>query len=229
MHPDMTSDAPRDCSICGMALELVPLARSGPKGMAKAEPEHEVQVSPIGRNSFKPVVQHVFSQAVEVPAWVDGERQIWALLYNDELDGLSAEGRLTVAFDASQAPLEVVRAAVPVQPWDEATARVGFWIQSRDAVLPARGSVGKLLLPARRRGALVVPEAALLAQGDGPYVLVRNASADGLEQRHVTLGKVQYDMATVVGGLGPHEQVLVRNAFLLDAERRFVAGSAPVP
>ena len=226
MHPDVKSDAPSDCSICGMALELV----SSPGGATPmAAAEAEVPASPTARNSFKPVVQHVFSQAIEAPAWVDGERQIRALLYNDELAGLSAETHLTAVFAAGGAPLDVVRSAEPALPWDEATTLVAFRIESREPLLPARASVGKLLLPARRRAALVVPEAALLAQAGGPYVLVRTSGADTLEQRDVTVGKVQYDMATVVRGLSPHDPVAVRNAFLLDAERRFLDASVAMP
>jgi hypothetical protein len=229
MHPDVKSDAPSDCSICGMALELVPSASSEATRLALARAEAQVPASPIGRNSFKPAVQHVFSQGIEAPAWLTGDHQLRALLYNDELEALPAEGRLSVRLVGAEAPLEVVRGSEPVVPWDEATALVAFRIEGREPHLPARGGVGKLLLPARRRSVLVVPEAALLAQGDGPYVLVRTGGADTLEPRHVTVGKVQYDMATVIRGLAPHDPVLVRNAFLLDAERRFLEASVATP
>jgi hypothetical protein len=225
MHPDVKSDGPSDCSICGMALEPVSVPGGG-TSMAPAEAE--VPASPTGRNSFKPAVQHVFSQAIEAPAWVDGT-QIRALLYNDELEGLPAEERLTAVFAGGRAPLEVVRSAEPAAPWDETTALVAFQIESRAPLLLPRGSVGKLLLPARRRAALVVPETALLAQEGGPYVLVRTSSAATLEPRQVTVGKVQYEMATIVGGLTPHDPVLVRNAFLLDAERRFLDAPMAAP
>jgi hypothetical protein len=65
---------------------------------------------------------------------------------------------------------------------------------------------------------------ALLALDDGPYVLVRAGEPAAFEKRSLRIGKTQYDMVTVASGLVGHEPVAVRNAFLLDAERRFRAG-----
>jgi hypothetical protein len=204
-----------------MALELVRaggVQATGMTGMASTESAG----SPVGRNSVKPVVQHVFSQALEAPAWIDDQHQIQALLYNDEVDQLSTEEHPFALFGGpGTAPHRAVRTPAPPVVWDEATALVAFRFETEPSPGPAPGSVGQLLFAARRRTALVVPMDAVLAESDGPYVLLRSGAGATVDRCPVTLGKVQYDMATIVAGPRAHDRVVVRNAFLLDAERRF--------
>jgi hypothetical protein len=212
-----------------MALVLIAGGGAGAQGLPPLQASSPVAANPLGRNSVKPVVQHVFSQALEAPAWVDAEHVLRAQLYNDELSELSAEPQPRAAFGAPNSALfEVVRTPEPPVPWDEATAVVAFRFEP-GMEPPGPDTVGRLLLPARRRTALVVPVDAVLSRDDGPYVLVRGASEDGVEKRPVTLGKVQYDMATITAGLRAHDPVVVRNAFLLDAEQRFRGASARMP
>jgi hypothetical protein len=219
MHPEVKSEHAGDCPVCGMALEA--LQPATPPAAAAGATD-----STGNRSYVKPAVQHVFSQAIEAPAWIDDSGQVQALFYNDELPALAAEE--AVARFGSRPQLALSRTSEPPEPWDEATSRVAF--QLRDpASAPAARSVGRVLLPVGRRSSLVVPEDALLALDDGPYVLVRGENSEGFEKRPLRIGKTQYDMVTVPNGLVGHEPVAVRNAFLLDAERRLRAGLGSMP
>jgi hypothetical protein len=176
----------------------------------------------------KPAVQHVFSQAIEAPAWIDENGHVQALFYNDELPALAEEEPFARFGPGGEQHLTLSRTFEPPEPWDEATSRVEFLLRDAVTAPPVHG-VGRVLLPAGRRSALVVPEDALLSLGDGPYVLVRGADAEDFEQRPLRIGKTQYDMVTVANGLVGHEPVVVRNAFVLDAERRFRGGLGGMP
>jgi hypothetical protein len=222
MHPEVNSQHGGDCPVCGMALEALQTAASAPDTAASAAD------SAASRSSVKPVVQHVFSQAIEAPAWLDEKGQVQALFYNDELPVLADEEPFARFGGRGERQLTLSRTSEPPEPWDEATSRVAF--QLRDAAkAPPVHSVGRVVLPAGRRSALVVPEDALLALDNGPYVLVRDAEAQGFEPRRLGIGKTQYDMVTVANGLVGHEPVVVRNAFVLDAERRLRAGLGSMP
>lgn len=216
MHPDVRSEHAGDCPVCGMALEaLQPTASS--RDASAREPGDSLS----SRRYVKPAVQHVFAQAIEAPAWVDEDGQVQALFYNDELAAVAEEKEPLARFGAGSEPLALSRMPEPPASWDEATSRVAFQFRERASARARAHGVGRVLLPVRRRSSLVVPEDALLALDAGPYVLVRDGDSDGFEKRPLQIGKTQYDMVTVVTGLSGHEPVAMRNAFLLDAERRF--------
>jgi hypothetical protein len=223
MHPEVKSEHAGDCPVCGMALEALQPAPAPPAGSA-------VPAREAARAYVKPAVQHVFSQAIEAPAWLDEQGRVQALFYNDELAALSEETAPRARFGSdSTASLVLSRSPEPPEPWDEATSRVAFTLSDpASARLPAH-SVGHVLLPARRRSSLVVPEEALLALEDGPYALVRGSGSDGFQKRSLGIGKTQYEMVTVVTGLSGHEPVATRNAFLLDAERRLRDSPTSMP
>jgi hypothetical protein len=161
---------------------------------------------------------------VRAPAWVEDDGGLIAILYGDEVEGLDRQGRGW--FSPSSAPDAVAPVAwdtLPPEPWDASTRRVGF--RADGAVRPRPGDVGWVRLPAMRRELNVVPRSAVLATGDGPYVLV--ASQEGrLTPRPVELGRVLGDYAVVLSGLRLQERVSVRGAFLLDAERRLRSGTS---
>lgn len=221
MHPEVRSEHAGDCPVCGMALEALQPVASAPA--AAAMPADGT----ANRSYVKPAVQHVFSQAIEAPAWIDESGEVRALFYNDELPAL-AEAELFARFGDGERRLALSRTSEPPAAWDEATSQVAFQLRDR-ASAPAARSVGRVLLPAGRRSSLVVPEDALLALDDGPYVLVRTGDSESFEKRPLKIGKSQYDMVTVTEGLVGHEPVAVRNAFLLDAERRFRDGLGGMP
>lgn len=223
MHPEVRSEHAGDCPVCGMALEALRTAELPPAASANA------QDSTASRSYVKPAVQHVFSQAIEAPAWLDEQGQVQALFYNDELAALAEEQQPSVRFGAGDPPLPLSRTPEPPAAWDEATSRVAFRFRAHLNAQPRLLSVGRVLLPSARRAALVVPEDALLALDDGPYVLVRGGDSEGFAKHPLRIGKTQYDMVTVVDGLSGHEPVATRSAFLLDAERRFRAGLGSMP
>jgi hypothetical protein len=222
MHPEVNSGHPGDCPVCGMALE--PLQPAASKPAASTDPTE----SSASRSSVKPAVQHVFSQGIEAPAWLDEQGRVQALFYNDELAALAAEPQPSARFGDAEPPWALSRTSEPPSAWDEATSRVSFELREPEGRRPRPQSVGRVLLPAARRASLVVPEDALLALGAGPYVLVRSDSQE-FEERPLRIGKTQYEMVTVVSGLSGHEPVATRSAFLLDAERRFRAGLRSMP
>jgi hypothetical protein len=222
MHPEVRSERASDCPVCGMALQALQ-----PEALAPA-PENLAD-SPASRSYVKPAVQHVFSQAIEAPAWLDEQGLVQALFYNDELAALTEQRQPSARFGLGGPLLALSLTPEPPVAWDEATSRVTFQFRGPGGARPRPKSVGRVLLPAARRASLVVPDDALLELDDGPYVLVRGADSGGFEKRPLRIGKTQYDMVTVVSGLSGHEPVVVRNTFLLDAERRFRADLGSMP
>lgn len=223
MHPEVKSERAGDCPVCGMALEALRPAALPPT-------TNVVPASEVARTYVKPAVQHVFSQAIEAPAWLDERGQVQALFYNDELGALTEETAPLARFGPDGAsPFALSRTPEPPEPWDEATSRVAFAPRDFAGARLRAYSVGRVLLPARRRSSLVLPGEALLALDDGPYALVRGRGSDSFQKRSLGIGKAQYEMVTVVTGVSGHESVATRNAFLLDAERRFRDSPTSLP
>jgi hypothetical protein len=210
MHPEVTATAPGVCPICRMDLE--PLGAATPAA-----------VRPSAFQTYEFVRRRGFGQGVRAPAWVEGDGGLTAILYGDEVEGLDRQGRGW--FSPSSAPDALAPVAwdtVPPSPWDASTRRARFRAEGPERL--RSGDVGWVRLPAMRRELDVVPRSAVLATGDGPYVLV--ASPEGrLTPRPVEVGRVLGDYAVVLSGLHLQERVSVRGAFLLDAERRLRSGT----
>ncbi len=205
MHPEVTSGAPGQCPICRMALEQ-------DKGTHQADPF-----------LIAAAKRRVYAEEVRAPAWVEPGGLVAAMLYKHELKDLSPEEH--ALFFRAVAPdvgIDVRLAAGPTAAWDPSTSRVRF---RRGPGTPALrpGEVGWVKLAAKPRELLIVPSSAVLNSSQGPYVL--SASADGhtFTKQPVQMGRTIRGFAVVLAGLRDQDQVVVGNAFFLDAERRLLS------
>ena len=218
MHPDVTGSAPGPCPICGMAL-------------VSAEPSgRDIPASSQGviaaMNEISLAHRRLAADRIEASAWVaDDDDDVAALVYRDDLAVLAADEHGTFTSAAtSLASVEVERRPdTPPSTWDASTSKVLFRPIVRARHLPP-GGVGRLVLPPRNREILVVPDAAVLHSAEGAYVLAAIGDGPAFGKRSVTIGKVVRGFATVLSGLRDQERVVVRSAFVLDAQRRLDLG-----
>ena len=220
MHPEVVSRVPGECPICRMALE-----RAGATG--KEPPA-------AARNGVVDVARRrVVTQLVRAPAWL-ADRVVTAVLHQDDLVGLAAGER--ALFFGTTTP----GAGTPVHlspdrpsPWDASTVQVHFQL---DRMVPATNEdTGWLELAPRPRELLVVPSSAVLYSGEGAYVLAAPPNGHRFTRRLVDIGKIldsgyaaglsgdHFGAIVVLSGLEEGEQIVVGNAFFLDAERRLQA------
>jgi hypothetical protein len=168
--------------------------------------------------------RRVLTERRSVPAWVDAQGKVQALVPAEEVAHLATgEG---AEFRAGPDPvlLKVRRTAGPALPHDEATSQVTF--EPLGGPAPAAGAVGWLSLSDRARSAVILPSRAVLLSEEGPAVLVPSRGQAGVERRPVRLGQSPDGLAVVVSGLEENERVVVRGAFFLDAERRLRSSPA---
>ena len=217
MHPDVTSAAPGACPICGMDLER--MTTTADRSLSPA-------IDPSTYLNYDIMRKRGTGPDTPAPAWVEDDGTITAILYDDELSGLSADGEAFFYEPGStsrQTPVRPVLATV--QPWDSSTSRVTFRADAsgEDAgstAWPPPGTVGRVRLTTRGCELPLIPYSAPLDGADGPYVLVASADGRAMTKRSVQVGKAFGGMVFVLSGLGPRERVLTRSAFFVDAERR---------
>jgi hypothetical protein len=237
MHPEVTSDAPGDCPICHMALELgSELPRDNAMSAAPGAPGANEEASKIAESmalspeaanlvhySVGLVRGHVLPQALQDPAWIEESGVVSALLYQDELSALTPdEEAVFFAADRPDAGFAVrLVADLPVR-WDRATYRVHYRFDSSDPA-PAPGSPGWVKLANKPRRMLVVPSSAVLESAEGPYVLGYSATDRTFTKRPIEIGKVFSGFTAVVSGVREREVIVAMNAFFFDAERKLRA------
>jgi hypothetical protein len=215
MHPDVVSNRPGPCPICGMDLERVAPHTESAAGSA-IDPSTYLNNDVMRKRGIGPDVPS--------PAWVQDDGLIAAIVYADELQGLPPDAPATFLSPRSAAgiPLHAVPGAA--EPWDRSTVRVRFRIDSggSDAAdgAPAPGDVGRVRLAPRGAEFPLIASSAVLEGAEGPYVMVLSADGRMFSKRSVQIGKEFGGMAFVLSGLGPRERVLTRSAFFVDAERR---------
>ena len=219
MHPEVRRGGPGDCPICGMALVRLAPPAVEPGADATARPRLPPGAIEVAR-------RRVLTERRSVPAWVDAQGKIQALVPAEEVPHLAADERAELRAGPDPVPRPVKRTAAPAVPHDEATSRVTF--EALGGPAPAAGAVGWLSLSDRTRAVVILPSAALLLSEEGPAVLVPARGPVGVERRPVRLGQSPDGLAVVVSGLEENERVVVRGAFFLDAERRLSASAAPV-
>jgi hypothetical protein len=238
MHPEAMADAPGECPICHMALELTkPELHSSAKAESVAkEPREGVTAREVTGSQTREAVNYVrFAHFDSVrrrslfvkivgPGWYESDRDVVVVLYKDEIAALEKDEH--ASFFVSSAPQighEVrVTTDSPV-PWDRSTSRVHFRLE-RDVSSLNPGEPGWVELTAKPREALVVPSTAILESPEGPYVLTGSIADHKFARRPVEIGEVFSGMTTVVSGLGERDMIVAMNAFFIDAEWRLRTG-----
>lgn len=267
MHPEVSMAEPGHCPICKMALE--PRGSAPKPGTVVAlertpAPKRSLPQAPVSSRFAAGVTwlpetappalptqpedppaigiakRRVFIDPVTAPAWLEAPDRLAALLYRDELVGLSAGERGTFRPAGSPRVAVVVKLSDdPPAAWDGSTALVRFSVEKPGAPptpgllasspVPALGvgETGWIELADRPRELLVVPESAILRAPEGPYVLIPQAG-HGIERRRLQIGRTRKGQVSVLAGLGEGEAVVVGSAFFLDVEDRSEPGSEPV-
>jgi hypothetical protein len=221
MHPEVVSRVPGECPICRMALERVAAAEKGPP--------------PDAQNGLVDVAKRrVVTQLVRAPAWLAADGAVTAVLHKDDLVGL-APGEHALFFGTATpgAGIPVHLSSDHPSPWDASTVQVPFRI---DRTAPSKKEdTGWLELAPRPRELLVVPSSAVLYSGAGAYVLAAPPGGHAFTRRPVDIGRIldsgyaaglsgdHFGAIVVLSGLQEGEQVVVGDAFFLDAERRLQA------
>jgi multidrug efflux pump subunit AcrA (membrane-fusion protein) len=239
MHPDVRANAPRECSICGMALVKVGSlpresaasteSEAGGEGDAIAAAQlltkaaGGVATSLLTYNAT-PVRRRVLPREPLLPAWVDGDA-VAVLLYDDELGTLASDEHAT--FFATSSPDVAVdlryRGGSPAA-WDRSTSVVRFDFAEPTAARAAPPAMpGWVELARKPRESVVVPAMSVLQSTEGPYVLVFSAERGTASKRPVAIGKMFSGFAAVVSGVLGRELVVSMNTFFWDAERRLQA------
>jgi hypothetical protein len=232
MHPEAKSDAPGECPICHMALEAKDgRAQDAPSDTAMSEPPDGSNAAELTTSRARELVSYVrFAHFglvrkevvpgdIEAPAWIDGERDVVAILYDDEVSALEKEQRGSFFAANAGASWAVRRTDATPTSWDRSTSQVRFRIEG-DAPRPLIRDRGWIRLAQKRREVLVVPATAVLESQDGPYVLVGTIAGRKLTRRRVQLGREFSGLAAIVSGVQESETVVTMNAFFLAAERR---------
>jgi hypothetical protein len=234
MHPEIGGSEKGTCSSCKMALVRVDPKRSLPEASAEANarfgpgvtwlPETAPPVLPTRPEdapALGTVQRREFVDRVVASAFLETREQLAALLYRDDLVGLSADEPAT--FRRSTHPRELLpvrRTSEPPVPWDATTVLIRFRLQAPVGPSPlAAGEAGFLELGDHARKLLVVPESALLRSTEGAYVLVPRAGG-GIERRLLELGRTRKGLVAVLGGLVEGERIVVGSAFFVDIEQR---------
>jgi Heavy metal binding domain len=228
MHPAVVSSTPGDCPICGMALVRVTESAEGAAPMTDS------------RGGIGHAERRVFAQQVRAAAWLGADDVGTAVLYRDDLVGLSPEEH--ALFFGGAAPsmgLDARLLPEPPSPVDASTVTVRFRLDRGAGVAsPGRSprDVGSLQIALRPRELLVVPSSAVLYSAQGPYVLAASASEpdDTFTKRPVEIGRVldsgyvgglsgEVGAIVILSGLREGERVITANTFFVDAERRLRA------
>jgi hypothetical protein len=233
MHPEVRAASPGPCPICGMTLEPAIRDDAGNSAVHHQLPgmTDTTAVENIRKHKimdFVRVRSLLFdTREIRGPGWVEADRRIAALLYDDQIAALGADEPAT--FSPTQAPtatFTVHRTTEPVVAWDRSTSWVRFQVAAGRGTVsppgPRPGQVGWVELARRSREVLAVPAAAVLQSPEGPYVLAATGAGASIEKRPIEIGEtfLKQGFAVVLSGLRVHDRIVTRAAFFLDADRR---------
>jgi hypothetical protein len=234
MHQEVRSAHPSDCPICGMALERIGFVPGAVKPYLEAagmvDPraidnvkKHNI-LDFVKRHSLLPV-----QSELRGPAWVDGDAEIVSIFYTDQVQAMApdepASFRTTAAPDAA---VTVRRTGDAPVAWDRSTSLVRFRPEG-----PARLAVGRagwLEVAPRSRQVLGVAASAVLQAREGPYVLAWSGQGYRFVKRPIEIGEtfLKEGIAVVLSGLEPHDRVIARATFFVDADRRLGADAGEI-
>lgn len=234
MHPEVTSAAPGDCPVCGMALEVrkaePPPGPANPGAGPNALTFQLPQAAAI--KTFDEVgygKMFEISREMRAPAWAESSEIGHALFYKDEVAALGPTEEATFlpsirGDDSAPSPIKVRRIEETPVAWDRATALVRFRTHGKAKLLP--GQTGSLKFDTRVRDTLAVRASAIVQSPAGPYVFLLATDNRTLTKRQVEIGSVRAGHAAVLSGLEVGERIAALGTFFLDAEGR-LARTAP--
>ena len=231
MHPDVTSSAPGDCPVCGMALEVrkvEPASGTASRGDAVTfQLPQAAAIKTFDEVGFGKMFE--ISREMRAPAWAESSEIGQALFYKDEAAVIepTEEAVFFPSIQGQDGPssgIKVRRIDEPPVAWDRATALVRFRTNSKVKLLP--GQTGSLKFETRVRETLAVRASAIIQSPSGPYVFLLGRDNRTLSKRPVEIGAVRAGHAAIISGLAVGERIAALNTFFLESERRF-AGTAP--
>jgi hypothetical protein len=218
MHPEVRRSGPGDCPVCGMAL--VP----APRRLQVTKRDGPVQPA-LPPGSLQVARRRILTERRPVPAWVDADGNVQALVPEEEVQHLPLGAQAGFLRGGGAPMVPVHRTDAAATGLGDATSRVGFAPAARSALVP--GTPGWIALGDRPRPVLIVPSSAVLQSPAGAAVLVSLRGGTALERRPVRLGEAPDGLAVVLWGLEENEEVVVRGAFFLDAQRRLGSSVGP--
>jgi hypothetical protein len=234
MHQEVRSANPGDCPICGMALERIGFVPGAVKPYLEAAgtvnlraidnvKKHNI-VDFVKRHTLLPV-----QSELRGPAWVDGPAEVVTIFYNDQIQAMVPDepGSFTAA-EAPGAAVTVRRTGDAPVPWDRSTSLVRF--RTEGATRLADGRAGWVEVAPRSRQVLGVAASAVLQAPEGPYVLAWSGQGYKFVKRPIEIGETFFKegIAVVLSGLAPHDRVIARATFFVDADRRLGADEGEI-
>jgi hypothetical protein len=241
MHPEVRSPTPGGCPICGMALE--PIGRDATAANRRGDMPGMPDITAVENIRKHRIIDFVRRRSLPASireirgaAWVDEDRGLTAIYYNDQIQALGADEAAT--FSPARAPRTTVavrRTADPAVPWDRSTSLIRFRpdpaapaAATKEAIKDtlAPGQVGWIELERRSREVLIVAASAILPSPEGPYVLAL-VGPGRFEKRPIEIGEtfLKQGFAVVLSGLRDRDRVVSRAAFFIDADRRLGGGA----
>jgi hypothetical protein len=227
MHAEVVAAEAGQCPICQMALE--PVRANSTAGTGHDEMSDAADMRAVENLRRHDVIDFARTrsllldqQELRAPAWVETDGTIAAIFYNDQIEALAPDER--GSFAPTHAPgrtVAVRRVSDSTTPWDRSTSQIRFRPNppEKGRASPQPGWAGWVELARKPRHVLTVPSTAVLQSPEGPYVLMPTKGFE-LAKRRVEIGETIATTSVVLSGLRPHDRVVSRAAFFLDAERR---------
>ncbi|HEY7375860.1 MAG TPA: heavy metal-binding domain-containing protein [Polyangia bacterium] len=229
MHAEVRSAGPGECPICRMALEPIGFV-PGAAGKPYQEAAGMVDLRAIDNVKKHNIIDFVRQRTLlpvqselRGPAWFDERGTISAVFYNDQIEAMAPDEagsfRLTSAPDTTFEARRTVDAPVA---WDRSTSLIHFRPVAKVPARSPAGQAGWLEVAPRPRQVLTVAASALLQSPEGPYVLAWSGHGYSFVKRPIQIGEtfLKEGLVVVLSGLEPHDRVIARATFFVDADRR---------
>jgi hypothetical protein len=232
MHAEVRSAGPGECPICRMALEpigFVPGAAGKPyqeaAGMVDLRAIDNVKkhniIDFVRRRTLLPV-----QSELRGPAWFDDRGTVSAIFYNDQIEAMAPDEPGSFGLTGSPDTTFAARRTMdPPVAWDRSTSLIRFRTVAKQPARAPVGQTGWLEVAPRPRQVLSVAASAVLQSPEGPYVLAWSGRDYTFVKRPIQIGEtfLKEGLVVVLSGLEPHDRVIARATFFVDADRRLGA------
>jgi hypothetical protein len=236
MHAEVRSAGPGECPICRMALERVGFVPGAVKPYLEAAGTVDLRaIDNVKKHNIVDFVRlHALlpvQSELRGPAWVEDDGTIVAVFYDDQIAAMADDepGTFRLA-DAPARTFAARRTADPPAVWDRSTSRIRFRSATPRGAGPTAGRTGWLDVAPRPRQVVGVAASAVLQSPEGPYVLAWSGHDYTFVQRRVEIGEtfLKEGIAVILSGLRPHDRVVARATFFVDADRRLGANTGEI-